>query len=66
MAKRNLNPCGCDMFIPFGFTTNFLGIPICATVMCICCKKKARARTIEKAIEKWNRRQNNEQTMQMC
>lgn len=58
MAKRNLNPCGCEMFIPFGYKTYFLGIPICATAMCICCQKKARGRTVEGAIEKWNRRQN--------
>ena len=56
MAKTKLNPCGCDMFIPFGFKTHFLGIQISASVMCICCRKKVRARTLEKAIEKWNKK----------
>ena len=54
MAK--MKQCGCDCFIPFGFKTRFLGIPLWNTVMCISCHKKARGRTLEKAIEAWNRR----------
>ena len=54
MAKRNLNSCGCDLFIPFGYSTNFLGITLWHTVICVNCHKKARARTLEKAIDKWN------------
>ncbi len=56
MNKPKLKMCGCDCFIPFGFKTNFVGIHLWYTVMCICCGKKARGRTVEKAIEAWNRR----------
>ena len=59
MAKRNLNSCGCDLFIPFGYSTNFLGITLWYTVICVNCKKKARASTLEKAIEKLNAKNNN-------
>ena len=54
---KPLKPC-CDMFIPFGFDHCFLGIPLWSTVMCISCRRKARGRTIEKAIDKWNEKLN--------
>lgn len=57
--KTRLKSCGCDMFIPFGFGTWFIGIPLYHTVMCVSCQKKARGRTLEKAIEVWNRRAGN-------
>ena len=54
MSKRKLNSCGCDLFIPFCYSTNFLGIKLWHTVICVNCHKKVRARTVEKAINKWN------------
>ena len=52
-----LQPC-CDMFIPFGFCTHIFGLQLCNTIMCINCRRKARGRTLEKAIDKWNRKLN--------
>lgn len=54
-TKRKIRSCGCDMFIPFGFSTNFLGLIRWHTVMCISCRKKARGRTLDIAIKNWNR-----------
>lgn len=52
-----LQPC-CQMFIPFGFSTHIFGFQLCNTVMCISCRRKARGRTLEKAIDKWNKKLN--------
>ena len=52
-TKIKMQPC-CDMFIPFGFHTHFLFIPLWYTVMCISCRRKARGLTLEKAIKKYN------------
>lgn len=51
----SLKPFCCECFIPFTYKTSFLGIPICYTIMCVFCRRKIRARTMKKAIEKWNR-----------
>lgn len=40
--KITLLPC-CDIFIPMFYT-----------VMCVHCRKRARGRTLRKALEKWN------------
>ena len=51
-----LKPCNCDLSIPFGYSTKFLGITIYHTVICVNCRRKVRARTFEKTICEWNRR----------
>ena len=53
--KPILNDCGCDIFIPFVYQTYFLRFPICYTIMCVHCRKKVKARNMNKAIEKWNK-----------
>ena len=60
MENRKLKPCNCDMSIPFGYGTSFLGIPLYYTIICVGCRRrKVRAKTLEKCIEKWNRRAEN-------
>lgn len=58
MEHNELKPCNCDMSIPFGYDTYFLGIPLCYTIICVGCRRKVRAKTLQKCIEKWNRRAN--------
>ena len=59
---NELKPCKCDMSIPFAYSTHFLGFTLCYTIICVGCQKtRVRARTLDKAIEKWNRRANDEQ-----
>ena len=50
-----INSC-CGLMIPFVFKTYFLGIPISQTILCTHCKQKVTARTLDKAIIKWNER----------
>lgn len=53
--KHGLEPC-CDMFIPFGYSHNFIKWPVWHTIICINCNMKARGRTLDKAIENWNKK----------
>lgn len=55
---KTLQPC-CKMFIPFGYSAHIFGFQLCNTVECVWCRKKVRARTLEKAIDKWNAKLNN-------
>lgn len=55
MKKSDVKPC-CDMFIPFAYETRFVlfAKPLYVTLLCCGCRKKMRARTAEKLLEKWN------------
>ena len=47
----------CDMPIPFGFHTWFIGLfPIGHTVMCVNCRRKARGFTLEGSVKRWNKK----------
>lgn len=57
-----LKPCKCGMSVPVAYSTHFHRVFICYTIVCAgCYKTKVRARTLEKAKEKWNRRVSDEQ-----
>jgi hypothetical protein len=56
---NELKPCKCGMSVPLAYSTHFLGFFICYTIVCVGCHKtKVRARTLEKAKEKWNKKVN--------
>ena len=54
MAELNA-ACSCGRFLVFAYKTTIFGITIRHTVMCANCGRKGKGRTLEKAIEAWNR-----------
>lgn len=54
--ETELKPCKCSMSVPFMYSTELFGSPLWFTIICVGCRKTVvRARTPEKAMEKWNR-----------
>lgn len=59
---NELKPCKCGSRVWISYSNRLWGIFLWYTIVCVDCQKtKVRARTIEKAKEKWNRRANDEQ-----
>ena len=56
MKKNELKPCNCDCSMPFAYNTNFIGVKIATTILCLGCRRKITRLTDTMAINAWNKR----------